>query len=345
MDELTARPQLLKQANLSFIRKVLKKKKTATRAEIANETDISSTTIRSLLAEMLQNGEIESIGYDASSGGRKAERYCLNPERYYGAAFCITDSHLHSLVINIYGDILNVVRLPIRENNYEKTMIAYLDKLITEKEIKSIGLGVPGIVRGDSYWRQNRNSYEMYQVDIGETLLKRYGIPIVMENDLNAAAIGFRLCCQKNFSGNSNKDITMGYVYFEEGCISAGFVSGDKVIRGCNNFAGELGMIPMDNDRNLDEYLSDELSDLEYVHLVTKVLGWICGILNPQYITLAGPKLHTNCIGPISDNLSSLLPKPMYAEVLYSPDIWNDYYNGMAYLTAGKMFDDIQIVK
>lgn len=94
MDTLTARPRVLKQANLSHIRKVLKAKGTATRAEIAYETKISSTTVRSLLSEMMQNGEIESVGYDESSGGRKAERYGFRPNRYYGAAFCITGDRI-----------------------------------------------------------------------------------------------------------------------------------------------------------------------------------------------------------------------------------------------------------
>ena len=91
MDTLTARPRLLKQANLSLIRRVIKNRGTATRAEIAGETQISSTTVRSLLAEMLENGEIESIGHDESSGGRKAERYFLYrggrpaDERLHGA--------------------------------------------------------------------------------------------------------------------------------------------------------------------------------------------------------------------------------------------------------------------
>lgn len=46
-----------------------------------------------------------------------------------------------------------------------------------------------------------------------------------------------------------------------------------------------------------------------------------------------------------SDGLFSMLPKHMCAEILYSPDAWNDYHNGMAYLTAGKMFEEIQLVK
>lgn len=71
MDTLNGRPKLLKQANLSLIRKVITAEGTATRAEIARKTNISSTTVRSLLAEMLENGEIESLGFDESSGGGK----------------------------------------------------------------------------------------------------------------------------------------------------------------------------------------------------------------------------------------------------------------------------------
>ena len=81
-------------------------KRNCHRAEIAYETKISSTTVRSLLSEMMQNGEIESVGYDESSGGRKAERYGFRPNRYYGAAFCITGDQIYGLLINVCGEIV-----------------------------------------------------------------------------------------------------------------------------------------------------------------------------------------------------------------------------------------------
>lgn len=345
MDELTARPQLLKQVNLSLIRKVIKAKKTATRAEIAAETNISSTTVRSLLVEMIQNEEIESIGYDESSGGRKAERYCLKPERYHGAAFCITENQLHSLITNVCGDILETSVLEVTNENYEEVIISYLDKLTAEKEIKAIGLGVPGIVRGGSFWRQDKLSNKMSKLDIGDVLQKKYGIPVVMENDLNAISIGFGICYKNEFKADSDADTTLAYIYFANDCISAGFIAGDKVLRGYSNYAGELGLVPIHEDKTLDEYLFGPITNLEYTHIVIKVLSWICGILNPQYIALSGPNLRQDCVGPISDGLSSVVPKPMFAEVIYSPDMWHDYHTGMAHLTAGKMFDDVQFVK
>ncbi len=55
MDEIIARPHMLKRVNLSSIRKYIMAKGEATRIEIARQTHISSTTVRSLLTEMRRN--------------------------------------------------------------------------------------------------------------------------------------------------------------------------------------------------------------------------------------------------------------------------------------------------
>ena len=345
MDTLTARPRLLKQANLSLIRRVIKTQGTATRAEIASETGISVTTIRSLLAEMMENGEIESIGHDASSGGRKAERYRFNPDRYYGAAFCITNGQIHSLLVNVCGEIVEVSSLEAPDGNYELAITAYLDDLVQHKEIKSIGVGVPGVVEGSSFWSQNKENYELFKIPLGDSLARRYDIPVILENDLNATAIGFCRCYAKEFPGEHPEDSNMASLHFEEGCISAGFIAGGRVIRGCSNFAGEIGLIPTTDGRTLAECMAEPMDDKQYISFAVQIISWICGILNPQYVLLGGPSLRKDCIGPISDTLTAILPKHMFATVLYSPDVWNDYHDGMAHLTAGKMFDDIQFIK
>lgn len=345
MDTLTARPQLLKQANISLIRRVIKSRGTATRAEIAEETQISSTTVRSLLTEMMQNGEIESIGYDESSGGRKAERYTLNPGRYYSVAFCIAENQIHGLLVNVCGEILEEAVLEAPDEDYESAITAFLDDLMEKKEIRSIGIGVPGIVERGSFWRKPNRGEELYKVDIGDRLAARYKIPIVMENDLNATAIGFGRCYQNEFPEENPEDTNMAYLHFEKGCVSAGFIADGKVIRGSSNFAGEISLIPMEDGRILDEWISESAGDTQYTSLVIRIISWICGILNPEYVVLGGPDLRKECIGPIEEGLFALLPKNMYAKILYASDMWHDYHEGMAYLTAGKMFDEIQFIK
>ena len=66
---------------------------------------------------------------------------------------------------------------------------------------------------------------------------------------------------------------------------------------------------------------------------------------NPRYIALGGPALRRECIGPVNDGLSALLPGPMCPELLYTADIWGDYQIGMAWLTAEKIFHMVQIIK
>lgn len=345
MDTLTARPNLLKQANLSLIRRVIREKGTATRSEIAGATGISVTTVRSLLAEMMDLGELESIGYDTSSGGRKAERYRFKPDRYYGAAFCITGNQIHSLLINVYGEIVETSSLEAPNDDYERAITTCLDELVRQKEIKSIGIGVPGVVEGNSFWSQNKQNYELYKIPLGDNLARRHGIPVIMENDLNATAIGFGRCYAKEFPSENPENINMAYLHFEDGCVSAGFIAGGRIIRGCSNFAGEIGLVPTADGQTLSEYMATPMDDIQYSRFVVQIICWICGILNPQYVLLGGPGLRADCVGPISDTLVTVLPKHMLTAVLYSPDMWHDYHDGMAYLTAGKMFDEIQFIK
>lgn len=345
MNKLTARPQVMKQANLSLIRRTIKEKGTATRAEIVRKTQISSTTVRSLLTEMLESGEIESIGYDKSSGGRKAERYRLRPDRYHSVVFCIYDREMHSLLVNVCGEIEETKCLEVPDKNYEREIVNILDDLTGRMEIKTVGIGVPGIVEGGCYWKKDLEDEELHKIDLGDRISERYHVPVVMENNLNATTIGFGKCYQKQYPGEAPEDINMAYLHFDKGCVSAGFLVAGRILRGCNNFAGELGLIPMEDGRYLDECMADDMDDIQYTRVIAKVICWVCGILNPQYVALSGSDVRKECIGPVSDEVYSLLVQPMNPEILYSPDSWWDYHYGMASLTAGKMFDEVRLVR
>lgn len=345
MDILTAKPGLLKQANLSRIRKVIRIKHTATRSEIARETQISSTTIRSLLTEMLRNGEIEIIGYDESSGGRKAARYRLCPDCYYGAALCITNCQISGLLVDMCGEIIESKKLDIIQDDSMLSITTFLDEVMQKWKIRSIGIGVPGIVENGSYQYKIELTEKWIKQDIGNILTQKYGLPVILENDINAIVVGFEHSYIKKFPHDDPDNTNMAYLHFQSDCVSAGFISGGRLIRGYHNYAGELSLIPLDNDVLLDECFAQPIDDDHYITLMVRILGCICGILNPEYIILGGPALRKNCIAPINDRLSALLPECMVAEVIYSPDAWHDYQIGMARLTAGKMFEEIQFVR
>lgn len=65
----------------------------------------------------------------------------------------------------------------------------------------------------------------MYKSDIGIFLSERYQLPVIMENDINATAIGFGRCYAKEFPEENPEDTNMAFLHFEEHCVSAGFIS------------------------------------------------------------------------------------------------------------------------
>ena len=75
------KPELIKKMNIELIYQTLIALGSATRGEIAEATHMSVTTVRSLLEELVTLGEIVESDLDASSGGRRPQRYILSPDR------------------------------------------------------------------------------------------------------------------------------------------------------------------------------------------------------------------------------------------------------------------------
>jgi len=82
-----------------------------------------------------------------------------------------------------------------------------------------------------------------------------------------------------------------------------------------------------------------------FIDYVIRVLCWVCAIFNPQYITFAGPDFRESCLPKISKKLANIVPERMIAEIYYSSDDNKDYFDGVAHLAAGKMFDEVQLLK
>lgn len=342
MNKISGKPQALKQVNLSAVRRAIRENTSATRAEIVEATQISVTTVRTLLTEMMSNGEIMEVGYDESIGGRRAVRYELKKDRISAVALCLDSENIRYAILNYYGECLESGSLQT-QGNQEGAVCAFLDDLGTRAEIKSIGLGVPGIVNGLSYERKNTLG-ELECFSLGETLYERYGIPVIMENDLNAITLGFGRCYLKEFPGEKCENLHMAYIHFAKDCISAGFLANGRILRGWKNFVGELGCFPSERFGTLDDLLASPLPQGEYARIVAKMIAGICCILNPQFIALGGEGFRTECLPYIVECCSGTLPAEMSAEIIFAEDKWHDYMEGMAYLTSEQIFENMRLV-
>ncbi len=105
---------------------------------------------------------------------------------------------------------------------------------VTENQIKAIALGVPGTVNPQSGIISVAPNLKIENFNIKKETEKYFNIPLLLENDVNMAALGI-----KYFEYNNT--IVNGLVVFLGTGIGGGLIFNGQFYRGSSFFAGEIG--------------------------------------------------------------------------------------------------------
>lgn len=104
---------------------------------------------------------------------------------------------------------------------------------------ESIGVGIPGAVDSVSGRVSHAVNLGLHGLDLGGELTAQLGVPVRVENDVNAAAVGaFHLLA-------SPETRSLAYLNLGTG-LAAGLVLNGQLWRGSRGTAGEIGHIPID---------------------------------------------------------------------------------------------------
>jgi glucokinase len=103
----------------------------------------------------------------------------------------------------------------------------------------TLGVGIPGAVDSARGRVEHAVNLDVVGLDLGPELAARTGIPVRIENDVNAAALG---AFARTGGG---PDDSMAYLNLGTG-LAAGIVLGGRLWRGARGVAGEIGHIPVD---------------------------------------------------------------------------------------------------
>ncbi|MFM2078355.1 MAG: glucokinase [Actinomycetota bacterium] len=105
----------------------------------------------------------------------------------------------------------------------------------------TIGLGVPGLITRDGVIRSSPNLVDTDNFEVGRLLSERLGQKVEVDNDATCAAVAE----WKFGAGRGLDDFVM--VTLGTG-IGGGVVTGGRLLRGTNGFAGEIGHMVVDPD-------------------------------------------------------------------------------------------------
>ncbi len=243
--ESTANKTLIRQVNLTLILKLIREESPISRASLARRLGLNPATISSNVKILLNEGLIREVGAGTSSGGRKPILLEIDQSARYVIGVDVQKDKVVVAVVTLDGTILcskeQIFVTHFSKETVLSTIYSTIDSAISCKYLDldicyGIGVGMHGIVdvvRGISIFAP---AFAWHNVEIQELLEERYKVPVKIDNDARAMALG-----EKWFGCTGDIDdflfINIG------GGIGGGLFIGGKVHRGYSGTAGEIGHI------------------------------------------------------------------------------------------------------
>jgi Transcriptional regulator/sugar kinase len=334
MQDMTGKPELMKKMNVTLIYRALIELRSATRAEISEKTNISITTVRALLEEMLKSGEIAELELDASSGGRRAQRYALNPKRNLVLSLYFEEQAIVYQITDLLGTVIESGLREAKGENVWELAAQFVAACMSKRKISAVGLGVPGIVEEGRFYVSS--GFNLWSINnLGEQIQNRYRLPVILENDLNAIAFGFARHYAQTRPNCDLSAVNLAYIHFNRDCTGAGIIAGGKIVYGAKRFAGELGFLPFMPGKSLDAVLKETAAQKDYADIVGRLIAIVNCVTNPSIVVIGGNRQKTGWISleSVIKAAKTYVSDLMLPEIIFSDNYKADYLSGLANLT------------
>jgi hypothetical protein len=337
MENIGGNAIVIRQVNENLVRKVLKERERATKRQIADTTGLSIVTVGTVLQHLMQTNEVFEIGVAASNGGRPAREYKYNQD--YALALIlfpvekVGSIYIHTTVVNLAGDCVYETDVTVKRINLQN-FEQIIDKCIHEFPcIEAIGFGLPGT---ELEGKMIVSDYgDLLDMDFVEHFRNRYQKPITIENDVNAAVIGFSNRMQLA------TDSTIVYLFFPERFPpGAGIFLNGQLYKGRRNFAGEVANIPL----GINWFDLSLLTTFDLLcDAISKLTVAVCSVLNPDFVVLYGNFLNRNHTSVVTQECRTQLPQSVLPTILLSDNFETDYLQGMIVQTLSTLTPNLQL--
>ena len=213
------------------------------RAGLARSTDLTRTTVSSIVSQLMRDGLVQETGLGVSDGGKPPVILQIDEHGRHLIGLDLANSQFQGGVTDMRGNILYRYELPMRDQDGEAALaLVYdlIDSLVaaTDQPILGIGIGTPGLIDTPNGIIRQAVNLRWRDMPLRDLLVKRYNLPCYITNDSHAAAVG------EFIFGQSPKGSNLVVVKTGRG-LSAGIVLDGQLFVGDSSLAGEIGHITM----------------------------------------------------------------------------------------------------
>jgi predicted NBD/HSP70 family sugar kinase len=234
--------------NRAVILDAIRRQDGVSRVELAELTGLTTQTVSNIVRRLLDEGLVAESGYAPSRGGKRRTILTLRPDAYYSVGVHLDPDATVTVLVDLSGRILarrrrNTPSLASTDpsrlvRGVASTVDSVIERAGVDRDlVLGMGIASPGPIdtrRGLVVDPPNLSGW--HEVPLSETLGAATGLPVVMDNDATAAAVGER------WAGGSSRAGSFLFIYLGTG-IGGGIVHWDRVLRGDSGNGGEFGHI------------------------------------------------------------------------------------------------------
>jgi len=243
---MALRPMARTDVNRSAILAHLGAHGPASRAELARALNLSPALMTQLTKDLLADGLLRELAHQPSQGGRPARMLGLVASAGRAVGVKVAADHVAFVEVGIDGSVLRTASEPFDAS--ATTMLAKLVDLLrrfieggADTPLLGVGVGVPGEVDRQGEGVVDSTQLGWTHAPIGESLRRELGLPVLVENNVNALAMAERLY------GLGRRHESFLVVTIGTGVGAAVVVDG-VILRGSRGGAGEVGHTPVRDD-------------------------------------------------------------------------------------------------
>lgn len=218
------------------------------RTKLSEITGLSKPTVLRIVNELECSGLIRAVGHTSGTVGRSALLYEANPAAAVVIGVDLGGTKVRAALADLDGTVL--AEEVARTDHGSGALVSQLTQMcqsLTRAAGVDVGaltdlvVGTPGVVSADGTLSLAANLPGAQRVDLASELARRLHVRVLVENDVNMAALG------EQTSGAATGCTNFVVISVGTG-VGMGLVIDGKLIRGAHGSAGEVGYLPLGGD-------------------------------------------------------------------------------------------------
>lgn len=235
--------------NIRLVLRTIYERQVISRADTARETGLTRTTVSDMVAELVEQGVVEEVGYGPSAGGKPPILLSVIPDSRHLIGLDLASDEFCGAIVNLRGQVRHRMAVPLQDRDGEDALALVYEMVehlsaATDSPLLGIGIGSPGLMDASNGIVRRSVNLDWHDLPLRELLEARFDLPVYVANDSQVAALG-----EYTF-GNGAGVENLVVIKVGHG-VGAGIVLNGRLFHGETFGAGEIGHVAVVDEGEL----------------------------------------------------------------------------------------------